>query len=116
MDLKQKVNDLNQMIQSGKTLEAFEKYYHQDLVMQENNEQPRVGKQANREYEEQFVQMVEEWHKADVKSIAIGDGLTMVEWDMEMTLKEMGRVKRNQVSVQQWKDGQIISERFYYGE
>ena len=78
------------------------------------NSQPRVGKQANREYEQQFMEMVEEWHNADVKSVAVGKDLTTVEWEMEMTLKGIGRVKRNQVSVQRWKDGQIINERFYY--
>ncbi len=41
-------------ILSGKILEAFESYYHDDVVMSENGAQERVGKDANREYEEQF--------------------------------------------------------------
>ena len=46
-------------ILSGKILEAFESYYHDDVVMSENGAQERVGKDANREYEEQFVNNVE---------------------------------------------------------
>ena len=51
MNLKEKIEDLNQMILSGKSIDAFEKYYHNDVVMQENNQPPTVGKNANRERE-----------------------------------------------------------------
>ena len=47
--VKQLEQELNQMILSGKALEAFEKFYADDLVMQENDQPPRIGKAANRE-------------------------------------------------------------------
>ena len=37
MNLKEKIEDLNKMILSGQNMEAFEKYYHNDVVMQENS-------------------------------------------------------------------------------
>ena len=41
-------NDLNEKILTGKALEGFEKYYADDVVMQENSEAPFVGKELNR--------------------------------------------------------------------
>ncbi len=114
MNLKEKIEDLNKMILSGQNMEAFEKYYHNDVVMQENSNPPTQGKSANREREMQSISMVEQFHGAEVKSVSVGENLTMVEWSFDMTYKGGHRAKIDQVAVQKWKDGQIIHERFYY--
>lgn len=114
MNLKEKIEDLNQMVLTGKGMEAFEKHYHNDVVMQENNQPPTIGKEANREREKQAMTMVEEFHGAEAKAVAIGDNTTMVEWLFDMTYKGGHRAKMEQVAVQKWKDGQIVHERFYY--
>lgn len=114
MNLKEKVDDLNSMILSGQNMEAFEKYYHDEVVMQENNAPPTMGKLANREREKQAITMVEQFHGAELKSVLIGDNLSMVEWAFDMTYKGGHRVRIDQVAVQKWKDGMIVNERFYY--
>ena len=55
MSLKENVNGLLGLIGEGKMLDAFEKYYAEDVVMQENNEAPRVGKDTNRKFEQEFL-------------------------------------------------------------
>jgi hypothetical protein len=114
MNLKEKIEDLNQMILNGQSMDAFEKHYHQDVVMQENSQSPTVGKDANREREIQAMGMIEAFHGAEVKAVAVGDNVTMVEWEMDVTYKGAPRNIMSQVAVQKWKDGQIIHERFYY--
>ena len=114
-DLIESVNDLNQMIQSGKALEAFEKYYDENCVMQENDSEPRMGKELNREFETSFVGNVTEWRKADIVNIGLGDNVSMVHWDFDFTHKEWGKRTYSQVSIQTWKDGKIIHEKFVYG-
>ena len=47
-NLLEKINDLNNMILQGKALEAFDKYYHEGVIMQENDNPPRKGKAVNR--------------------------------------------------------------------
>jgi ketosteroid isomerase-like protein len=115
MDLKELVTDLNSMILRGNALEAFEKYYAEDVVMQENELPPTIGKDANRERERDFFSKVVEFRGADVKAVAIGDGVSMVEWFFDYTHKDWGRRAYHQVSVQRWKNGKIVNERFYYG-
>lgn len=114
MILKEKIEDLNRMILSGQQMEAFEKYYHEDVVMQENSNPPTIGKAANREREIQSMQMIDAFHGAEVKAVAVGEDVTMVEWEMDVTYKGAPRMKICQVAVQKWKDRQIINERFYY--
>ena len=53
-DLLEKIHDLNDMILQGKALEAFDKYYHEDIVMQENDHPPIAVKVSNRLSEEDF--------------------------------------------------------------
>lgn len=114
MSLKEKVDDLNNMILSGQNMEAFEKYYHDDVVMQENNTEPTRGKSANREREKQAMSIVEEFHGAELKSVLVGDDISMSEWFFDMTYQGGHRSKLQQVAVQKWKDGKIIHEQFYY--
>ena len=115
MDLKRLVDDLNSMILDGRATEAFEKYYAEDVVMQENELPATIGKDANREREKEFFSKVVEFSGADVKAVAIGDGVSMVEWFFDYTHKDWGRRAYHQVAVQRWKDGKIVHERFYYG-
>ncbi len=115
MDIKELVTDLNSMILRGNALEAFEKYYAEDVVMQENELPATIGKDANRERERDFFSKVVEFRCADVKAVAVGDGVSMVEWYFDYTHKDWGRREYHQVSVQRWKDGKIVHERFYYG-
>jgi len=114
MNLKEKIEDLNQMILTGQMMEGFEKHYHSEVSMQENSAPPTVGKDANREREIKSMEMVEEFHGMELKSVAVGDDVTMVEWEMDVTYKGAPRMTMCQVAVQKWKDGQIINERFYY--
>lgn len=114
--LKQNFDDLAQKVLSGQILEAFEEYYADDVVMQEDSEEPRVGKEANRAYEKQFVESVEGFHDGKVTAVAVNeeDGVVLSEWFMDVTLKDAGRIQIEQVSVQRWEGDQIKHERFYH--
>ena len=61
---------LNQQILGGDIMGAFEKYYAEDVVMQENSAEPFVGKAFNRERELQFVNSIAEFHGAAVLASA----------------------------------------------
>ena len=113
-NVKELVEDLVKMINEGKILEAFEKYYAENVVMQENESTLRIGKEANREYEKAFVNGIVEFHSAKTLGIATGDNYSTVESFMDVTHKDWGRSARTQVAVQRWENGKIINEKFYY--
>jgi hypothetical protein len=113
--LKENINELNQLVLTGNAMDAFEKFYHPDVVMQENEADPTVGKEANRQRELEFFSNITEFRGAAVKGVAIGDDISTVIWHYDYTHKEWGVRNYTQVSVQYWHDGKIIREQFFYG-
>ena len=112
MSVHDRVNTLNTMILQGQILDAFDQFYADDVVMQENTSEPRTGKATNRAYEEAFVNGLTAFHGAEVKALAVNedDGVSMVQWWMSFSHKDYGDVDRHQVSVQHWKDGRIVED------
>jgi len=107
--------ELNDKILQGEILEAFEEFYAEDIVMEEGDDR-RVGKDENREYEEQFVNSLEQFHSAEIKARAVDqeNNVTFSEWENHMTLEGVGRVEQKQISVRTWNEnGQITNEKFY---
>ena len=105
---------LNDAILGGKALEAFEELYDDNVVMQENSEPEFRGKNLNRQREQDFFQSVEAWHDGRVLSAAVHGDVSFSEWEMDLSLKGVGRVKMTQVAVRRWKNGKIVHERFYH--
>jgi ketosteroid isomerase-like protein len=107
---------LNEMILKGDILGAFEKFYAEDVVMQENLTEPFVGKEVNRKREAEFMASVEQFHSATLLSSGVNGDVTFGEWEADMTFKGGMRVKMTEVAVRRWKNGQVIHERFYYSK
>jgi len=63
----------------GKAMEAFEKFYGDDVVMQENETPATVGKAANRDRELDFFSKLTEFRGADVKAVACGEDVIISE-------------------------------------
>ena len=113
--LLEKIYDLNDLVLQGRALEAFEKYYHDEVIMQENEKSPTIGKEANRQREKEFFSAITEFRSAKPVKITIGEGISMVQWVYDYTHRDWGLRNYSQVSVQEWKDGKIIKEQFFYG-
>jgi ketosteroid isomerase-like protein len=108
-------HELNQAILSGDILNAFEKFYANDVVMQENDSEPFKGKEVNRKREQEFVGSVEQFHSAKLLGEAVTGDVSFSEWEYDVTFKGGGgRVKMQQVASRRWKNGQVVHERFYY--
>ncbi|MBD2460240.1 nuclear transport factor 2 family protein [Oscillatoria sp. FACHB-1407] len=113
-DLQAVFADIQNLLSQGKAMDIFEKYYADNVVMQENNAPATVGKEANRARELDFFNNVVEFRKAELKGVAFGDDLIISEWDLDYTHKEWGSLTYTQVAVQRWQDGKVVHERFYY--
>jgi len=116
MSYYDKAKDIYDMLAQGKSMEAFEKYYHKDIVMVEATGEERKGKDVNRKFETEFMGSIKEFHGSGVRSITSNekDAVTMVESWMDVTMQDGQRHMMEEVAVQKWKDNQIIRERFYY--
>jgi len=116
MTLKERMQDIHNMMAQGQVVEAYDKYYHEDIVKVEANGDAISGKAANRKALEEWVSGVKEFHGGGVNAITADEEnkVTMAEEWTEVTLQDGTRLKMEQVAVQHWEDGQIKHERFYY--
>lgn len=113
-DLEAREQELNKLILARKHSDAFEKFYAEDCEMQENSDPPTRGKDLNREREKKFFALLDKFHSIELKASAVGDDISFSEWRNEMTLEGIGRVTTEQTAVRRWRNGQVVSERFYY--
>jgi len=108
---------LNARILAGDILGAFDEYYADDVVMQENATEPSAGKAANRVREEQFVGSIEAFHGGKLVNSAVNGNVAFGEWEYDVTFKGAGRVLMTQVAVRTWNgDGKVAFERFYHNK
>lgn len=114
-NIQKNLTELNQLILQGKALEAFDKYYDDDVIMQENNDTPTLGKAANRDREIEFFSKVTELRKMEVINVGFGENVSFAVWHWDYTHADWGKRDYTQVAVQRWKDGKIIKEQFFYG-
>jgi hypothetical protein len=115
--IKNNVEKLNILIKEGNILEAFEKYYSEDVVIQVNGNAPVNGKEENRKREMIFLQEIEKLNSADINSVTFGgkdDNISMTEWAINISNKKGEQKTIYRVNVQHWKDDKIINEKLYF--
>ncbi|MCZ6806229.1 MAG: nuclear transport factor 2 family protein [Deltaproteobacteria bacterium] len=106
--------ELNAMIASGQAMEAFEKFYSDDCIMQENSETAREGKSACRQYEIDFFGNVKEFHEGTLLGSAAEGDRSFSEWVFDVTFKDGSRMRNHEVSARRWADGKVVFEQFFY--
>jgi hypothetical protein len=114
MSLELSVRQLNEMIEKKQIVDAFQKFYGEDVVMVEAGGEPMIGKPANLERERAFEAGLTLWD-AKLVSSAIDEknGTALNEWILTWNHSGWGAATARQVAVQRWRDGQIVHEAFY---
>ncbi len=101
MSIRNSVNELVSMVEQGQILEAYEKFYAENVAMRENTGAPVIGKDKNR-------------HENRADFVAVDGDRAVIGWKFEFTNTEGVRLRLDQIAVQQWDNGQIVDERFVY--
>jgi ketosteroid isomerase-like protein len=106
--------ELNQALQDQQLLEAFEQFYAEDVVMQENSMAPCRGKAANRQRTLDWAATVSQFHAARLIGSGVSGDRAYSEWEYDVAYKNGARYQMDEVAVRVWRDGQVISERFHW--
>lgn len=114
MSIRNSVNELVGMVEQGLILEAYEKFYAENVAMRENVGAPVVGKAENREREIATLSTVREVHENRADFVAVDGDRAVIGWKFEFTNVEGVRLRLDQIAVQTWRDGQVVDERFVY--
>ena len=117
MSCLQNATNLYIMMGSGQMMEAFEKYYADNVeVIEMATGEVRNGKEAQRKALQQWANMVKERHDGGVGAITANEDTqtACVESWIDVTFQDGNRVKMEEVAVQKWEGDQIVQEKFYY--
>ena len=113
MPTKNQVAQLVRLVEANRILEAIDEFYDDNVSMQDNLNLPVVGKDANRERERAFFGSITV-HGNRALSVAIDGDQVVIHWLFEFTGGDGKRYRLDQLSHQDWRDGRIVRERFYY--
>jgi hypothetical protein len=96
-------------------MDAFEKYYHEDVVVVEATGETRRGKDAQRTALPDWMSAVEEMYGGETEWVTSNEdqAVTMVQSFTDVTMSGT-RSTMSEVAIQQWKGDQIIREEFFY--
>jgi ketosteroid isomerase-like protein len=114
MDTSQHVKDLIALVCEGKFLEAMERFYAEDATMQENLDPARVGLAALLENERRVLAAVPDIHVDRVHWMMIDGDRAAINWVFTYTNPAGQKIELDEVAHQEWRDGKIVRERFYY--
>ena len=115
-DLRRRVDEFIGLVESGRSIEAMERFYAEDVMMFENRELSRAGREACIAFErEQLAKSGRPHLKATKRAADPSTGVSFIEWVVQFRSPSSGRpIRLEEVAVQKWSNGEIIEERFYY--
>jgi ketosteroid isomerase-like protein len=102
------------LVERGEFLEAIEKFYAADASMQENGQAPRVGLPALLENERKALARFKIIHQKRAASYVADGDRAAINWIFEITEQSGRRYILDEIAYQEWRDGKIVRERFYY--
>ena len=119
MTLLEQATDFQTRAAGPAILEAVDAYYADDITIVEGNGDTFQGRDTQKGRIQEWLESVEEIHGGEISAIAAhetapGTGVVFVESSTDATFKGAGRMTFEEVAVQQWTDGKVTHERFYF--
>jgi hypothetical protein len=109
------VTSYKSLLEQGENIALIEKFYAEDIVQVENNEPPIQGKAQlvkleiiNIEGLHSFSQQISRMVIDELQQLVMGEMIIFFD------SRKQGKKKLAEAFTQQWKDGKIIYQKFYY--
>lgn len=119
MTIQELASQLANYSRNGQFETAQKEFFADDVVSIEafatpGFEKETKGLEANLAKGHLFQSMVEEVHSIAVSEPLITENTIAFTLDMDLTMKQRGRTRMNELCVYSVKDGKIIAEQFFY--
>ena len=108
----------NELAQQEKWFEIQDEFFSDDVKSIDPPHSPYFGyaegKNAVRKKGKDFVKKIEAVHRTHTTDAIVAGNHFAVGREVDITIPEMGRIQINQIMLYVVKNGQIISEQFFY--
>ena len=107
------LQELVALVSEGKPMEAFEKFYAEDLEKTDLDGILVTGKAENRRIGLALLSKVTAIRDFSQVGTIIKGNRSFLIWSLDFDHADNGAIKIVQVAIQDWKDGKIYRERFF---
>lgn len=115
---KQVAERFNELAQQEKWFEIQDEFFADNVKSIDPPNSPYFkyaeGKAAVRKKGEEFVSRVTEAHKRYTTSPIVSGNHFAVGREVDITVQGFGRIQINEIMLYEVKDGEIVSEQFFY--
>lgn len=118
MTTKEVASRFNELARQEKWFEIQDEFFSDNVRSIDPPTSPwfgyAEGKSDVRKKGEEFVKKIEAFHSASTTEPVVGSDHFAVGREVDITVQGFGRIQINQVMLYEVKDGQIVSEQFFY--
>lgn len=102
------------MVESNAHVEAIEAFYAPDATMQENNAEPRRGREALVANERKALSRVRSVHSTCVPPVFVNGDHVVIRWIFVFEGLDGSTTRIEELAWQRWEGDRIAEEKFFY--
>jgi hypothetical protein len=115
MTLRDRVQELLDFQKTNPPVEQiYERFYDENVVVQENLQAPRVGRAISIDRQQRMNANVKEVHDFKIGAVLVDGDRSVIEMHLELTTIDGYRIRLEEIGMQTWKNERIIHERYFY--
>lgn len=107
------VDELIALVAAGKPMEAFEKFYHDDLEKTDLDGVVQKGKALNEKLGHDQLSKILTVRDFSSAGRIVKGNRSFIVWSIDLDNSTNGLLKVVEVAIQDWEDGKIIKERYF---
>jgi ketosteroid isomerase-like protein len=113
MPTRERVAAFVAAVEAKQFLEAIPAFYAEDMTAQENDDPPRVGREAQVANETRALAFMR-FEASRVASYLVDGDRVAIHYAMDIVAADGTRCHLEEVAYQVWRGDRIVSERYFY--
>ncbi len=110
--IAQSLDELISLVSQGKPMEAFDKFYHDEIEKTDLDGVTHRGKELNTKIGNELLSNVKAIRDFTAVGKIIKGNRSFLVWSLDFDHALNGPIQVVQVAIQDWRDGKIVRERF----
>ena len=102
------------LVESNDHVAAIEQFYTPTATMQENEREPRVGREALVESERKALARARSVRSECVRPAFVNGDRVVIRWVFEFEFLDGTSMRMEEIAYQRWEGDRIAEEKFFY--
>lgn len=114
MPNRQTLERLIARVEQNAHAEALEEFYAENASMQENQNQPRVGRALHVANERKILARAKAVRSRCVRPVFVDGNHVVIRWIFEFEWLDDTFTRMEELAYQRWEDDRVVEEQFFY--